>query len=94
MLLILYADGIGADGDVGKNGTFNSTLAWLLLRVPFEAELVLQQEFVSLNILFQLGCYVLDQFFHGRFGGPVFSPVPCDSDANWKAREGLIFGMY
>jgi hypothetical protein len=32
---------------VGKNGTFNFTPAWLLLPVPFEVELVLQQQFVS-----------------------------------------------
>jgi hypothetical protein len=36
----------------------------------------------------------LDQLFHGHFGRPVLSPVPYDSDANWKAREGLIFGVY
>jgi hypothetical protein len=47
VLLILYVDRIGAGGDVGKNGTFNSAFAWLLLPAPFEAELVIQQEFVS-----------------------------------------------
>jgi hypothetical protein len=44
--------------------------------------LVLQQEFVFQNVLLQPGCYVLDQFFHGRFGGPILSPIPCDSNAN------------
>ncbi len=33
---------------------------------------------------------MLDQFVHGRFRGPVLSPVPCDSDANWKVGEGLV----
>jgi hypothetical protein len=47
VLLILYADGIGAGGDVGKNSTFNSAPTWLLLPTLFEVELVLQQEFVS-----------------------------------------------
>ncbi len=47
MFFVLYADGIGVNGDVGKNGTFNSILAWLLLPAPFKVELVLQQEFVS-----------------------------------------------
>jgi hypothetical protein len=51
VLLVLYVDGIGAGGDVGKNNTFNSAPAWLLLLTPFEAELVLHQEFVSQNIL-------------------------------------------
>ncbi len=50
MFLDLYADRIGAGGDVGKNGTFNSAPAWLLLPVPFEAELVLQQEFLSHDV--------------------------------------------
>ncbi len=49
MLLILHANGIGVSGDVGKNNTFNSTPTWLLLPTPFEAELVLQQEFVCLK---------------------------------------------
>jgi hypothetical protein len=44
---VMYADRIGASGDVGKNGTFRSALAWLLLLIPFKVELVLQQEFVS-----------------------------------------------
>ncbi len=51
MLVFLDTDRIGAGGDVGKNGTFNSTPAWLLLPAPFEAGLVLQQEFVSQNVL-------------------------------------------
>ncbi len=94
MLLILYVNGIRAGGDVGKNSTFNSNPTWLLLPTPFEVELVLQHEFVSQNILLQPGCYVLYQFFHGEFGGPVLSLVPCDSNANWKAGEGLISGVY
>jgi hypothetical protein len=44
--------------------------------------LVLQQEFVSHNVLFQPSCYVLYQFFHGWFGGLVLSPVPYDFNAN------------
>jgi hypothetical protein len=60
VLLVLYGDEIGAGGDVGKNGTFNSAPTWLLLLAPFEAELVLQHEFVSQNVFFQPGCYVLD----------------------------------
>ncbi len=60
MFLIMYADGIGASRDVGKNGTFNSAPAWLLLLAPFEAELVLQQEFVSHDVFLQPSCYVLD----------------------------------
>jgi hypothetical protein len=51
VFFVLYADGIGADGDVGKNGTFRSALAWLLLPAPLKVELVLQQEFVSQNVL-------------------------------------------
>ncbi len=51
MFFVLYVDGIGAGGDVCKNGTFRSAPAWLLLLAPFEAELVLQQEFVSQNII-------------------------------------------
>jgi hypothetical protein len=94
VLLVLYANKIEIDGDVCKNGTFNSTLTWLLLPVPFEAELVLQYEFVSHNVLLQPDYYVLDQFFHGRFGGPILAPVPCDFDANWKVGKGLISGMY
>jgi hypothetical protein len=50
VFFVLYVDKIGIGGDVGKNGTFNSTLVWLFLPAPFEAELVLQQEFVSKNI--------------------------------------------
>jgi hypothetical protein len=56
----MYADGIGASRDVGKNGTFNSAPAWLLLLAPFKAELVLQQEFVSHDVFLQPSCYVLD----------------------------------
>ncbi len=51
VFFLLYADGIRADGDVGKNGTFNSTPIWLLLPTPFKAELVFQQEFVFQNVL-------------------------------------------
>jgi hypothetical protein len=51
MFFVLYADGIRIGGDVGKNGTFRSAPAWLLLLAPFEVELVLQQEFMSQNIL-------------------------------------------
>ncbi len=94
MFCILYADEIGTGGDVGKNGTFNSAPTWLLLPAPFEAELVIQQEFVSQNVILQPGCCVLDQFFHGRFGGPILSPVPNDSDTNWKVGEGLISKVY
>ncbi len=94
MLLVLYVDGIGAGGDVGKNNTFNSAPTWFLLLTPFKAELVLQQKFVSQNILFQPGCYVLYQLFHGWFGRLILSFVPCDSNANWKAGEGLISGVY
>ncbi len=50
---MLYGDKIGAGGDVGKNGTFNSAPAWLLLPAPFEAELAFQHEFVSQNVLVQ-----------------------------------------
>ncbi len=81
---------MGAGADVGKNNAFNFAPAWPFLQTPFEAELVFQQEFVSQNVLLQPDCYVLYQFLHGRFGGPVLSPVPCDFDANWKAREGMI----
>ncbi len=94
VFFVLYANEIGAGGDVGKNGTFNFACTWLLLPAPFEVELVFQQEFVSQNVLFQSNCYVLDQFFHGRFGRPILSPIPCDSDVNWKVREGLIFRVY
>ncbi len=94
VLLVLYANGIRADGDVGKNSTFNFAPTWLLLPIPFEAKLVLQQEFMSQNVFLQPGYYVLYKFVHGRFGGPILSPVPCDSDANWKAGEGLISGVY
>jgi hypothetical protein len=94
VFFILYADGIGVGLDVGKNGTFNSALAWLLSLVPFEVALVLQQEFVAQNVLLQPDYYVLNQFFHGRFGGLVLAPVPYDSDANWKVGEGLNFRMY
>jgi hypothetical protein len=37
---------------VGKNGTFNSAPAWLLLLAPFKAKLVLQHEFMFQNVLF------------------------------------------
>jgi hypothetical protein len=53
VLLVLYVDGIGADGDVGKNGTFNSAPVWLLLPAPFKAKLVLQHDFLSQNVLLQ-----------------------------------------
>jgi hypothetical protein len=48
---VLYVDGIGVGGDVGKNGTFNFAPAWLLLLALFETKLVLQQEFVFQNVL-------------------------------------------
>jgi hypothetical protein len=51
MFFILYADEIGASGDVGKNGTFNLAPTCLLMLAPFEAKLVLPQEFVSQNVL-------------------------------------------
>ncbi len=52
MFLGFYVEGIAAGGDVGKNGTFNSAPTWLLLPAPFEAELVLQQEFLSHDVFF------------------------------------------
>jgi hypothetical protein len=52
VFFVLYVDGIGAGGDVGKNGTFDSAPAWLLLPAPFEAKLVFQQEFVFQLVLF------------------------------------------
>jgi hypothetical protein len=51
VFFVMYANGIGVSGDVGKNGTFNSAPTWLLLPAPFKVELVLQQEFLSQNIL-------------------------------------------
>jgi hypothetical protein len=51
MISILYANGIGATRDVGKNGTFRSAHAWHLLLVPFKATLVLKHEFLSQNVL-------------------------------------------